>query len=321
MGELTHDGGGAALARRPRAARPAPAAAAGALGRRRRRRGRRPRDPHPDRPRGAGDRSRRRVRPCRRGAKRPRPGAPAPRRALSLVGAADRRRSGARGRGGHGGGRRPHPRRSASRLRWPSPGGCTRPTPPRASRSARHGAALFPGGPVALLTHCNAGALATGGIGTALGIVRALHAEGRLVAPVRVRGAPGAAGRAPDGVGGGAVTAIPVTLLADSARAPRCWRAGRWTGSWSGPTASPPTARWPTRSGPTRLALAAARHRVPFVVAAPTTTFDLACPSGRGDPDRAARRRRGAAGAAHARRARPASTSTTRRSTSRRPSW
>ena len=41
----------------------------------------------------------------------------------------------------------------------------------------RHGATLVPRG-AKILTHCNAGALATAGYGTALGVVRAAHAEG-----------------------------------------------------------------------------------------------------------------------------------------------
>ncbi|MBP9825387.1 MAG: S-methyl-5-thioribose-1-phosphate isomerase, partial [Thermoanaerobaculia bacterium] len=51
----------------------------------------------------------------------------------------------------------------------------------RNRRMAEHGAALFaPGDRV--LTHCNAGALATGGIGTAVGVIAAAHRAGRLAA-------------------------------------------------------------------------------------------------------------------------------------------
>src|SRR5262249_60528125 len=42
-----------------------------------------------------------------------------------------------------------------------------------------HGAALVPDGG-RVLTHCNAGALATAGYGTALGVVRAAHEQGKL---------------------------------------------------------------------------------------------------------------------------------------------
>ena len=41
------------------------------------------------------------------------------------------------------------------------------------------------------------------------------------------------------------------------------------------------------------LAVLAKENGVPFYVAAPTTTVDLACPDGASDPDRGARRRRG----------------------------
>ena len=42
-----------------------------------------------------------------------------------------------------------------------------------------HGAALVPDG-ARILTHCNAGALATAGYGTALGVIRAAHERGKL---------------------------------------------------------------------------------------------------------------------------------------------
>ena len=46
-------------------------------------------------------------------------------------------------------------------------------------RIAEHGATLFQAGD-RVLTHCNAGALATGGIGTAIGVIEASWAAGRL---------------------------------------------------------------------------------------------------------------------------------------------
>ena len=48
-------------------------------------------------------------------------------------------------------------------------------------RMAEAGATLFEGQKnIRILTHCNAGALATGGLGTALGVVRKLHENGQL---------------------------------------------------------------------------------------------------------------------------------------------
>ena len=67
----------------------------------------------------------------------------------------------------------------------------------------------------------------------------------------------------------------------------------RWTRwSWA-PTASPPTATWRTRSAPTRVAVLATENGIPFYVAAPVSTFDLATPRRRArSRSRSARRRR-----------------------------
>ena len=54
----------------------------------------------------------------------------------------------------------------------------------------------------------------------------------------------------------------------------------RWTRWWWAPTASPPTATSPTRSAPTRVAVLAKENGIPFYVAAPVSTFDLATPTG-----------------------------------------
>ena len=141
-----------------------------------------------------------------------------------------------------------------------------------------HGASLFPGGPVSLLTHCNAGALATGGIGSALGIVRALHANGRLAQLYACEARPV--------LQGGRLTAwealrdgIPCTILADSAAASLLAR-GSVQGVVVGADRIVADGSVANKVGTYALALAAARHAVPMVVAAPTTTFDLACPTG-----------------------------------------
>ena len=143
---------------------------------------------------------------------------------------------------------------------------------------AAHGAALFPGSRVSLLTHCNAGALATGGIGSALGVVRAVHAEGRLdrlfaceARPV-LQGARLTAWEA-------ARDRIPVTLLPDSAAASLLAR-GMVSGVVVGSDRVAADGSIANKIGTYSLALAAARHRVPFVVVAPTTTFDLSCATG-----------------------------------------
>jgi len=145
-----------------------------------------------------------------------------------------------------------------------------------------HGAALFPGGAVALLTHCNTGALATGGIGSALGIVRVLHAEGRLAHLFACEARPvlqGARLTAWEAMQDG----IPVTLLADGA-APSLLASGAVHGVVVGADRIAADGSVANKVGTYGLAIAAARHGLPFVVAAPTTTFDLACPDGAAIP-------------------------------------
>jgi methylthioribose-1-phosphate isomerase len=143
---------------------------------------------------------------------------------------------------------------------------------------AAHGAALFPGNRVSLLTHCNAGALATGGIGTALGVVRAVYAQGRLERLYACEARPVLQGArltaweiARDG--------IPVTLLPDSAAASLLAR-GLVAGVVVGSDRVAADGSIANKIGTYPLALAAARHGVRFVVVAPTTTFDLGCASG-----------------------------------------
>ena len=79
----------------------------------------------------------------------------------------------------------------------------------------RHGAALIDDGDV-VLTHCNAGALATAGYGTALGVIRAAWEAGKRIpcSPTR----PARAARAPSSPRGSSrATGIPVTVIADTA--------------------------------------------------------------------------------------------------------
>ena len=143
---------------------------------------------------------------------------------------------------------------------------------------AAHGAALFPGRARRLLTHCNAGALATGGIGTALGVVRAIHAEGRLERLFMCEARPvlqGARLTAWEAARDG----IPATLLVDGA-APALLAAGAVDGVVVGADRIAADGAVANKVGTYALGVAAARHGVPLVVAAPTTTFDLTCPDG-----------------------------------------
>ena len=109
--------------------------------------------------------------------------------------------------------------------------------------------ARFGAGVPTVLTHCNAGALATAGIGTALGIVRALAADGGDRDP-RGRDAAVPPGRAPHGVG--AREGRPARHAPPGRRGGRrSSRAGASTRSSSARTASPRTATSRTRSGRT----------------------------------------------------------------------
>ncbi len=145
-----------------------------------------------------------------------------------------------------------------------------------------HGAALFPGREVRIMTHCNAGALATGGIGTALGVVRVLLEQGRLQRLFSCEARPvlqGARLTAWEAVRDG----IPTTLLADSAAA-TLLAAGMVDGIVVGADRIAADGAVANKIGTYPLAVLAERHRVPFVVAAPTSTFDLACASGAAIP-------------------------------------
>ncbi len=132
-----------------------------------------------------------------------------------------------------------------------------------------------------ILTHCNAGALATAGVGTALGIVRALAAEG----PVSVL-----ADETRPFLQGARLTAwelrrdgIPVTLLPDVAAAAMI-ASGGVDAVVVGADRIAANGDVANKVGTYGLALACRAHGVPFVVAAPTTTLDPSCPDGRSIP-------------------------------------
>lgn len=149
---------------------------------------------------------------------------------------------------------------------------------------ARHGAAWLgvrlgpdPGSPMTILTHCNAGALATAGVGTALGVVRALAAE-RPVAVFADETRPFWQGArltawelAKDG--------IDVTILPDVAAASLI-ASGRVSAAIVGADRIAANGDVANKVGTYGVALACRAHGVPFVVAAPRTTLDPDCPSG-----------------------------------------
>ena len=145
----------------------------------------------------------------------------------------------------------------------------------------RLGAELIaPGSTV--LTHCNTGALATGGYGTALGVVRAGVASGRIVHTYVNETRPW--------LQGARLTAwelrreeIPVTLIADSA-APYLMQKGKVQWAIVGADRVAANGDVANKIGTYMTALAARYHGVRFMVVAPTSTIDLNTPSGEAIP-------------------------------------
>jgi methylthioribose-1-phosphate isomerase len=129
-----------------------------------------------------------------------------------------------------------------------------------------------------VLTHCNAGGLATGGYGTALGAIRAAWEQGRVdhvwVGETRPR------------LQGARLTAweleqleMPFSVIVDGAAAPLmaagdvdCVVIGADRIAASGDTAN--------KIGTYGLAVAAAHHEIPFYVVAPTSTLDADAATG-----------------------------------------
>lgn len=140
------------------------------------------------------------------------------------------------------------------------------------------GAALIDDDPARVLTHCNAGALATAGYGTALGIVRAAREAGKQISVVADETRPF--------LQGSRLTAwelkkdrIPVTLIADnmaglvlSRGEINCVIVGTDRVAANGDVAN--------KIGTYPLAVMARRHGVPMYVAAPLSSVDLNCPDG-----------------------------------------
>lgn len=142
---------------------------------------------------------------------------------------------------------------------------------------ARHGGQLLtelvPGGGYRVLTHCNTGALVSGGQGTALGVVLAAHRAGELrrlwVDETRplLQGARLTAYEA-------ARAGMPYTLLSDSA-AGSLFTAGEVDAVLVGADRIAADGATANKVGTYPLAVLARYHHVPFIVVAPTTTVDL----------------------------------------------
>ncbi len=145
----------------------------------------------------------------------------------------------------------------------------------------RHGARLIPDG-ARILTHCNAGALATAGYGTALGVIRAAVEQGKRISVLADETRPLLQGArltawelAKDG--------IPVTVITDNMAASFMARGaidlvivGADRIAANGDAAN--------KIGTYGVAVLAHAHGLPFYVAAPSSTFDLSLPDGAGIP-------------------------------------
>ncbi|NUT56934.1 MAG: S-methyl-5-thioribose-1-phosphate isomerase, partial [Thermoleophilia bacterium] len=151
----------------------------------------------------------------------------------------------------------------------------------RCMRMGTHASALFgPGSKV--LTHCNAGGLATGGYGSALGAVRAGWEEG-LVAHVWVD-------ETRPLLQGARLTAwelealgVPHAVIADSAAA-HLMSGGEVDCIVTGADRIAANGDSANKIGTYGLAVAAAHHRIPLYVVAPTSTIDPATATGAGIP-------------------------------------
>lgn len=142
---------------------------------------------------------------------------------------------------------------------------------------ARHGAAWLDGR-TRFLTHCNAGALVSTGLGTALAPLYALHAAGRRIEVFADETRPLLQGlrlTAYELARGG----VPVRVIADGAAAGRM-AAGGVDAVIVGADRIGANGDVANKVGTYALALAAERHGIPFVVAAPRTTIDRGLPAG-----------------------------------------
>lgn len=141
----------------------------------------------------------------------------------------------------------------------------------------RHGAELVPDGKT-VLTHCNAGALATAGFGTALGVIRAAIQSGKKIDVFADETRPF--------LQGARLTAwelqqdnIPVTLITDN-MAGYFMRAGRIGCVVVGADRIAANGDVANKVGTYSVAVLAKENNVPFYVAAPISTLDLTLTSG-----------------------------------------
>ena len=130
-----------------------------------------------------------------------------------------------------------------------------------------------------VLTHCNAGALATGGVwGTALGVIRGAVDQGKHISVIADETRPY--------LQGARLTAwelmqddIPVTLITDNMSG-HIMKKGGVHAVVVGSDRIAANGDVANKIGTYMVAVLAKRHGIPFYVAAPLSTVDLACPTG-----------------------------------------
>ena len=144
-------------------------------------------------------------------------------------------------------------------------------------RIGKNGEPLVPD-PARILTHCNAGALATAGYGTALGVIRAAVEKGKKVRVLADETRPFLQGSrltawelSQDG--------IPVTIITDSAAGHFLSR-GEVDLAIVGADRIAANGDVANKIGTYSVAVLARENGVPFYVAAPLSTIDLSLPSG-----------------------------------------
>jgi methylthioribose-1-phosphate isomerase len=141
----------------------------------------------------------------------------------------------------------------------------------------RFGAELVPQG-ARILTHCNAGALATAGYGTALGVIRAAAEQGKVKQVYADETRPF--------LQGARLTAwelvrdhVPTTVITESMAGP-LMRQGEIDFVVVGADRIAANGDFANKVGTYTVAMMAEAHGVPFYVAAPLSTIDLKTPSG-----------------------------------------
>lgn len=148
-------------------------------------------------------------------------------------------------------------------------------------RMGFHGQELLHSGST-VLTHCNAGALATAGYGTALGVIRAAVESGKTISVFADETRPF--------LQGARLTAwellhdrIPCTLITDN-MAGHFMKAGRIQAVVVGADRIAANGDTANKIGTYAVAVLAHAHGIPFYVAAPLSTIDLGTPTGAGIP-------------------------------------